>query len=137
MPSIVQYSILKTLCLSIKNNKLLFHNSVHSAIHCTLTTRIMWTLRNTALLTRVHSTPSSNTSELCSRLTSEICDTHQQHQTKLDPPPRPAPPTNLHGQLDGLGHGVLYNRYHTYRTTTYRTPCLGYLTPIEPRLLLL
>jgi len=27
----VQYNIFKTLCLSIKNNKLLFHNSVHSA----------------------------------------------------------------------------------------------------------
>ena len=32
----------------------------------------MWTFRHTALLTRVHSTPSSNTSELCSRLTSEM-----------------------------------------------------------------
>jgi len=34
--------------------------------------RTMWTFRHTALLTRVHSTPSSNTSELCSRLTSEM-----------------------------------------------------------------
>jgi len=43
------------------------------------------------------------------------CDTHQQHQMELDPPPRPAPLTNVHGQLHGR----------------------GYLTPIEPRLLLL
>ena len=37
------------------------------------------------------------------------CDTQQQHQTELDPP-RPAPPTNLHGQwptrwvVDWLSH---------------------------------
>jgi len=31
VPTIVQYNIFKTLRLSIKNNKLLFHNSVHLA----------------------------------------------------------------------------------------------------------
>jgi len=34
--------------------------------------RTMSTFRHTALLTRVHSTPSSYTSEICSRLTSEM-----------------------------------------------------------------
>ena len=52
VPSIVQYNIFKTLCLSIKNNKLLFHNTLSQGLHCTLTTRITWTFRYTALLTR-------------------------------------------------------------------------------------
>jgi len=48
----------------------------------------MCAFRHTALLTRVHSTPSSNTFELCSRLTSEM-----RHPSTASNGIRPTPAT--------------------------------------------
>ena len=85
-------NIFKTSCLSIKNNKLLFHNSVHSAtLHTDHTDNVDVPAHSTAHTCSLHAVieharPSSVASLLVK------CDNRQQHQTELDPPIPFTPP---------------------------------------------